>query len=187
MTNRSSPESADINDAMNEVYGLFIKHAPCLNDEVSTDGLVADLAHAMVRRHAQGTRGCADIAAERQRQINEEGWTAERDDHYSHGKLASAGLCYVYAGIFGPHDRDAGFVQRYWPWHSQWWKPSDTRRNLVKAGALVAAEIDRLDRASALPSTDGAPGHTDLMVSPESIDEFVEANPLPADTRPDGG
>src|SRR4051812_46141656 len=41
--------------------------------------------------------------------------------------------------------------------------------------------------ASPVTSTDSAPGHTDLMVSPESIDEFMEANPLPADTRPDGG
>lgn len=34
-----------------------------------------------------------------------------------------------------------------WPWHSSWWKPSDDPiRNLVKAGALIAAEIDRLQR-----------------------------------------
>lgn len=27
-----------------------------------------------------------------------------------------------------------------------WWKPKDRRRNLVKAGALIVAEIERLDR-----------------------------------------
>lgn len=32
-----------------------------------------------------------------------------------------------------------------WPWDPSWWKPSpDPIRNLVKAGALIAAEIDRL-------------------------------------------
>ena len=34
-----------------------------------------------------------------------------------------------------------------WPWDESWWKPSnDSIRNLVKAGALIAAEIDRLHR-----------------------------------------
>jgi hypothetical protein len=34
-----------------------------------------------------------------------------------------------------------------WPWDAEWWKPSpDSVRNLVKAGALIAAEIDRLQR-----------------------------------------
>lgn len=35
-----------------------------------------------------------------------------------------------------------------WPWDENWWKPSlDPIRNLVKAGALLAAEIDRLQRS----------------------------------------
>jgi hypothetical protein len=43
-----------------------------------------------------------------------------------------------------------------WPWDASWWKPSnDPVRNLVKAGALIAAEIDRLQRAAA--STDESP------------------------------
>lgn len=36
---------------------------------------------------------------------------------------------------------------REWPWDASWWKPSpDPIANLVKAGALIAAEIDRLQR-----------------------------------------
>jgi hypothetical protein len=35
-----------------------------------------------------------------------------------------------------------------WPWLSKWWKPKDRRRDLVRAAALVIAEIERLDRAS---------------------------------------
>ena len=103
---------------------------------------------------AQESLGVAAISKERQRQINEEGWTAERDSHYWHGTLASAALCYVHAGIFG-REGDEGFVRRYWRWDEQWWKPADTRQNFVKAGALIAAEIDRIDRASAVPSTGG--------------------------------
>jgi hypothetical protein len=101
---------------------------------------------------AQGSRGCDDIAAERQRQMVREGWTPAHDDEHTESDLASAALCYVYVSIFDPGD----FPLRYWPWDRKWWKPSDARRNLVKAGALIAAEIDRLDRASALPSTDGS-------------------------------
>ena len=33
-----------------------------------------------------------------------------------------------------------------WPWVRRWWKPTDRRRDLVKAGALILAEIERLDR-----------------------------------------
>jgi hypothetical protein len=31
-----------------------------------------------------------------------------------------------------------------WPWDKVWW-PSDRRRNLVKVGALILAEIERID------------------------------------------
>jgi hypothetical protein len=35
-----------------------------------------------------------------------------------------------------------------WPWDRKWWKPTDRRRDLVKAAALILAEIERLDRAT---------------------------------------
>lgn len=41
-------------------------------------------------------------------------------------------------------------IPRLWAWHSRWWKPKDRRCNLVRAGALIVAEIERLDRAAAL-------------------------------------
>ncbi len=84
------------------------------------------------------------IAEERQRQIEKEGWTADYDDNYqAKGDLASAGACYAldYAGAFNPSAN--------WPWEDRWWKPTpnDPVRQLVKAGALIAAEIDRLQRS----------------------------------------
>lgn len=92
----------------------------------------------------QTSRGIADIAGERQRQVSAEGWTPEHDDEHTDNELALAALCYVYAGIYAP----GNFAHQYWPWDRCWWKPADNRRNLVKAGALIAAEIDRLDRVS---------------------------------------
>jgi hypothetical protein len=95
------------------------------------------------------------IAAERQRQITKERWTPEHDDAHSGHELARAAAFYVKhyvsrAWIFendGPElypDHEA--PKDEWPWARKWWKPSDPMRDLVKAGALIAAEIDRLQR-----------------------------------------
>ena len=93
---------------------------------------------------AWGSQAVLDVAAERRRQIEAEGWTPEHDDEHSVGELAKAAACYVLVSAgFNP---DATI--NVWPWHRLWWKPSDKRRNLVKAGALILAEIERLDRAA---------------------------------------
>ncbi|PRD42070.1 hypothetical protein C5748_18100 [Phyllobacterium phragmitis] len=84
-----------------------------------------------------------DISAERRRQIDVEGWTPEHDDAYVHRDLAKAAACYA-----------TGHVDR-WPWPLKWWKPSNYRRSLVKAGALILAEIERLDRLAAAASSEG--------------------------------
>lgn len=93
--------------------------------------------------------GAAAITAERQRQIISEGWTSEHDDVHRSGSLAIAAECYIEAANTVMH-AEPGYVPVVpprWPWHRDWWKPADTpQRNLEKAGALLAAEWDRLDR-----------------------------------------
>lgn len=78
------------------------------------------------------------IAAERARQIEVEHWTPEHDAEHASGDLARAAACYALPEGWRSDD--------IWPWHPGWWKPSpdDRIRELVKAGALIAAEIDRL-------------------------------------------
>ncbi|WBI92618.1 hypothetical protein PALA51_02468 [Pseudomonas aeruginosa] len=89
-----------------------------------------------------------DVQAERRRQIEAEGWTPEHDDAHSHGQMARAAACYALAGSSAPNDGTAALlVSLAWPWDEQWWKPTSTRRDLVKACALALAEIERLDRA----------------------------------------
>lgn len=78
--------------------------------------------------------GLQKITAERKRQIAIEGWTPDHDAHHRKGELARAAACYALGG------RPPGL----WPWSDDWWKPSTPERNLEKAGALIAAEIDRL-------------------------------------------
>jgi len=88
-----------------------------------------------------------DIATERRRQITAEGWSPQHDDAHTTGELALAAGCYAIGSqLDGERDR---VFTRYWPWHKLWWKPGNARRMLVKAGALIVAEIERLDRAAA--------------------------------------
>ena len=95
------------------------------------------------------------ITAERQRQIDAEGWTPEHDDEHKNAEILSAAVCYsqIARGIeYGHRLGDvANAVYPSWPWDLEWLKPSpDPIRNLVKAGALICAEIDRLQRKAAL-------------------------------------
>jgi hypothetical protein len=99
--------------------------------------------------------GAEAIAAERQRQIDEEGWTPSHDDEHDRGDLVVAALSYAevaaeqLCGVqHGPADRE-WFTRTDWSWDPEWWKPSDDPiRNLVKAGALIAAELDRVNRSA---------------------------------------
>ena len=89
--------------------------------------------------------GAKAIIRERIRQEEAEGWTPEHDDQHSNEELARAALCYVsdYA------ERGGGKLQeQLWPWELEDWKPTpnDHIKQLTKAGALIAAEIDRLHR-----------------------------------------
>jgi len=96
--------------------------------------------------------GVGMIATERQRQIAEEGWTPDHDDEHEKDSLAMAAACYAepdWARKFR-NGRGETTPPNGWPWDREWWKPTpdDRIRELVKAGALIAAEIDRLRRTN---------------------------------------
>ena len=77
-----------------------------------------------------------EIAAERKRQIEKEGWSLDHDDQHTSSEMANAAACYAA-------DYD---VTHIWPWDWKWWKPKTRRQDLIRAGALIVAEIERLDR-----------------------------------------
>lgn len=98
--------------------------------------------------------GVEIIAAERQRQLEGEGYSPGHDDRHDSGELNDAAICYAavsaqqargeIAHEWGPDFQRVSFP---FPWEDSFWKPSaDPIRNLAKAGALIAAEIDRLKR-----------------------------------------
>lgn len=88
------------------------------------------------------------IAKERQRQIDKEGWTKEHDAQHEDNVLAIAAASYAMpegARTF-MHTQDGNYLPIFWPFDSKWWKPcpQDRVKELVKAGALIVAEIDKL-------------------------------------------
>lgn len=100
--------------------------------------------------------GAEMIAAERRRQVEAEGWTHKHDDEHSHAEMAYAAAAYAnptraldYVSVNVPQGGIKS-VPDDWPWDPKWWKPTpdDRIRELVKAGALIAAEIDRLQRCA---------------------------------------
>ena len=85
------------------------------------------------------TGAAGQIMKERERQIVEEGYPVKDDVNFnSHGELARAAMCYMSTVTHNT-------VPSLWPYHKNAWKPGSRLRDLVKAGALVAAEIDRME------------------------------------------
>jgi hypothetical protein len=110
---------------------------------------------------APETDAARDVLAERRRQIEVEGWTPEHDDEHDAGQLSAAAGSYALAASDKLHpysQGDGGFDTEppsIWLWSNDWWKPGEPRRMLVKAGALILAEIERIDRAA--PTKEEAP------------------------------
>ncbi|MBR8279752.1 hypothetical protein [Burkholderia vietnamiensis] len=91
---------------------------------------------------AEVTDAARDVLAERRRQVEAEGWTAKHDDAHTGSEMALAAASYAMSA--------AGFsCGNIWPWDWHWYKPTTPRRDLVKAGALILAEVEKIDRAAA--------------------------------------
>jgi len=112
--------------------------------------------------------GIERIAKERQRQVSVDGWTPEHDDEHIDGALATVAALYATPDLLYAKIEFANRVHFADPWPAEWGEQYDKRpfkargnellanqtlpitkriRQLEKAGALIAAEIDRLERA----------------------------------------
>jgi hypothetical protein len=97
------------------------------------------------------TKAATDVLAERRRQVEVEGWSAEHDDAtHDTGQMAVAAACYALGRRYVSPKNRFGATIDMWPWPAKWWKPKGKRRNLIRAAALLLAEIERLDRLTAL-------------------------------------
>lgn len=85
------------------------------------------------------------IAEERKRQISK-GFNWKHDDEHDCHQLSDAAIVYAAPGPLRYQ------VMNWWPWDKKWLKEDDSFttqgriRELVKAGALIVAEIERLQR-----------------------------------------
>ena len=99
---------------------------------------------------AWGSQAVLDVAAERRRQIETEGRTTQHDDANPAGVMSVAAACYAIGAsnalVLAVGDTSTCPAPEVFPWEDAWWKPTTPRRDLVKAGALILAEIERLDR-----------------------------------------
>lgn len=84
------------------------------------------------------------IREERRRQIEMEGYDAMHDRHHTPQVLCRAAV--GYALHEDPSKLVSDTAANLWPWSKEFWKPKDQLRNLVRAGALIAAAIDRLQK-----------------------------------------
>ncbi|EPU9131529.1 hypothetical protein ACIRT2_06765 [Pseudomonas aeruginosa] len=94
-------------------------------------------------------RAWLDVQAERRRQVEVEGYHGFRDSHYINYELSKAARAYIEVSW---HALSGGLPCKKpesWPWMAGF-KWADGRTMLVKAGALILAEIERLDRAGVL-------------------------------------
>jgi len=118
--------------------------------------------------------GAELIKMERERQKHREKFDAKHDEENNWGQLAIAASCYAafaaYTKIYEMDDKYVGMIKfvEPWPWDTKWDKRYDygerkknpgnslpnpktlTKKErldlLVKAGALIAAEIDRTNK-----------------------------------------
>lgn len=96
------------------------------------------------------------IAEERQRQIDVEGYSAQHDSQHKVSEFVYAAIAYVESAKVGVNCQEIGNTNKnevlirkremglHFPWGQTNFKPTTNIRDLVKAGALIAAAIDRL-------------------------------------------
>lgn len=115
------------------------------------------------------------LAAERTRQVEVEGWTAEHDDEHGGRILWEAAKCYEAGGRSTMHverslnGRATSASGTAWPWSAEAWKPKSTPENLIRAGALylAAAECYRRTR-------DDRPHSRGPFGADESDEDYVD-------------
>lgn len=99
------------------------------------------------------SKAIKDVVSERNRQKNEEFYSDAQDDSYVNNELTRASASYVnhvvgrsWIHLSKPSVYQSEIVPDLWPWSEQSWKPKSPRQDLVRATALLLADIDRLDR-----------------------------------------
>lgn len=133
-----------------------LKHILDNPDEFSLSQVQEMAVEILSNRALATTKAISDVIAERQLQ-QDKGRDNAHDDGYIDGVLALAGAAFAVSG--------AGFnrvgtyrlrARNLWPFPKETFKPAgdvNRRHDLVRGAAMIIAEIDKMDRATALEAT----------------------------------
>ncbi|KKN40146.1 hypothetical protein LCGC14_0736440 [marine sediment metagenome] len=161
-------------DAVSYAHGLLTKHAtvpplycPSGCDPTNLPAKSGECGNCGDKMKAvpvwTGSKGVDLIFKERRRQVEGEHWGPEHDDEAWTGTMALAAACYAAPiALYKQQVSSIGFAfVDPWPWEQRFDRRTERPvppnlpstgcqlriRELVKAGGLIAAEVDRLLRA----------------------------------------
>ncbi len=138
----SAQHSVPIAPQLKRALGLVVAALEADGDRPTSKYALSELKKVLAAAPGKEVpQAWIDVQAERRRQVEAEGWTPEHDDLYCAAELPRAAAAYI---LNGANDE----APAIWPFVAKWWKPRDARSNYVRAGALILAEIERLDRAA---------------------------------------
>lgn len=109
--------------------------------------VLCETCRSIENANSQTIRALQLIEDERIRQVSDENWTREHDDEHVNSEMAIAAACYAIPS--------SGCAERLWPWDFKWFKHSkkSEKERLIAAGALIVAELERLERKQAKGDT----------------------------------
>lgn len=146
LANKSANDTkprTEIEELLRRAQGLFAQWTGGYAGVVAP--LLADIHTAL---NSPAVQGAYAILRERQRQVISEDYTADHDDEHHHGMLAIVAAELAVEGT----DASVSHPDRIDPWGLVA-KHTDPIRRLEIAGALIAAEIDRMKRAGSSATT----------------------------------
>jgi hypothetical protein len=137
----------ELEACVNRAYAGAIRFTPSPPHQRALD--------AIAELRANADSGAGIIFNERLRQVSQKGYSVKNDAAaYKDRQLVTASEAYLKAdeGFFMALAGQLSLAKtliykagKKWPWALNYFKPTEDRiRNLAKAGALIAAEIDRI-------------------------------------------
>lgn len=137
-------------------HGMHCAGAAGRHNLNQVEGCKPDLNITLPEGERESHSAAREVLTERIRQIMVEGYTTEQDDQYTTGQLADAASAYAaWARTWNLPYAQCTHTPALWPWAPETWKPQSQRQMLIKAGALILAELERLDRQQAQEDAHG--------------------------------
>jgi hypothetical protein len=155
-----TPATSNVEETVSRI--MVIRNGMILDGDA--EALIRKEIANHTKRPASGV--LAEVAAERARQIEVEGYDAAHDDEHTDGSIAAAAAAYALAasyrdtvralnGTFSQYSNGTySIFANIWKWDWEWFKPKDRRQDLIRSAALAVAEVERIDRTVSDTSTD---------------------------------